>query len=260
MNIKKLFILAAMPMMCLALHAQESKGEVTDYTPKKGNFTVAATVGYNSYTSISAPSGSLTTYELQAVSTSWNDKKLMVGFEAGWFFKDLWKLSLSGGISFTHNPGYAEVPGTIDSTNVNNSVEDNMGEIPNYRAVANAQSFAYNVAVGVDRYFKCTKVPRLMWYMGVRVGFAYAENETKYDETTSMGKSVAEAWNLRGSITCGIDYFVLPAMYVGAQIDPFSYTYNMTSVKPQPGLKRLSADSHNFSGFAAPTIKIGFKF
>ncbi|MGZ2615533.1 BT1926 family outer membrane beta-barrel protein, partial [Bacteroides fragilis] len=35
----------------------------------------------------------------------------------------------------------------------NNSADENMGEIPNYRAVADAQSFAYNVSAGVDRYF-----------------------------------------------------------------------------------------------------------
>ena len=47
-----------------------------------------------------------------------------------------------------------------------------MGEIPNYRAVADAQSFAYNVSAGVDRYFNIKRVPNLMWYTGIRVGFA----------------------------------------------------------------------------------------
>ena len=135
-----------------------------------------------------------------------------------------------------------------------------MGEIPNYRAVASAQSFAYNVSAGVDRYFNIKRVPNLMWYTGVRVGFAYGENEMKYDEETSMGKSVAESWNLRGALTIGVDYFVLPALYVGAQIDPFAYTYNKTTYNPQAGLGDLSADSHNYSVLAAPTLKIGFKF
>ena len=45
-----------------------------------------------------------------------------------------------------------------------------------------------------------------------------------------------------------------------AQIDPFSYTYNMTTYKPQEGLSNLDADSHNFSFLSAPTIKISFKF
>lgn len=254
MKINRLFVLAVIPMMCLAANAQNSG---KDNTPKQGDFTVAATVGYNSYTNVTAPSGLLTDYEVQALSTNWSDKKLMVGFEAGWFFKDMWKLNLGGGISFTNNPGYSAVPGTIDS---DTNADDLMGEIPNYRAVADAQSFAYNVVAGVDRYFGMKKVPNLMWYTGVRVGFAYGQNQMKYDEETSMGKSIGETWNLRGALTIGVDYFVLPALYVGAQIDPFAYTYNMTKFNPQAGLGDLSADSHNFSLLAAPTLKVGFKF
>ena len=240
MKIKRLLVLAVLPMLCLAVNAQNSS---KDNTPKKGDFTVAATVGYNSYTSVTAPSGLLTDYEVRALSTNWADKKLMVGFEGGWFFKDQWKLNLGGGVSFT-----------------NNSADENMGEIPNYRAVADAQSFAYNVSAGVDRYFNIKRVPNLMWYTGIRVGFAYGENEMKYDEETSMGKSIAESWNLRGALTIGVDYFVLPALYIGAQIDPFAYTYNKTTYNPQAGLGDLSADSHNYSVLAAPTFKIGFKF
>ena len=70
------------------------------------------------------------------------------------------------------------------------------------------------------------------------------------DEYETMGKSTAETYNLRGAITFGVDYFVLPAMYVGVQVDPFAYTYNMTTYKPQEGLGNLSADSHNFSVLA----------
>ena len=128
MKIKRLLILAVLPMMCLAANAQNCS---KDNTPKKGDFTVAATVGYNSYTNVTAPSGLLTDYEVRALSTNWADKKLMVGFEGGWFFKDQWKLNLGGGVSFTNNPGYPAVPGTIDDSNKNNSADENMGEIPN---------------------------------------------------------------------------------------------------------------------------------
>lgn len=254
MRITRLLLLAVMPMMCLAAHAQQGK---KDFTPKKGDFTLAATVGYNSYASVSALPGTLANYEAAALSTNWTDKKLMVGFEAGWFFNDLWKLDLGGGLNFTNNPGYSAVPGTADE---NASAEDNMGEIPSYRAVANAQTFSYNVFAGVDRYFKMKSVPNLMWYTGLRVGMAYAQNQMRYDEYESMGRSIGETWNLRGAVTMGVDYFVLPAMYVGAQIDPFAYTYNMTTYKPQEGLSNLDADSHNYNFLAAPTIKIGFKF
>ena len=157
MKIKRLLVLAVLPMLCLAVNAQNCS---KDNTPKKGDFTVAATVGYNSYTSVTAPSGLLTDYVVRALSTNWADKKLMVGFEGGWFFKDQWKLNLGGGVSFTNNPGYPAVPGTIDDSNKNNSADENMGEIPNYRAVADAQSFAYNVSAGVDRYFNLYSIKK----------------------------------------------------------------------------------------------------
>lgn len=260
MKIKRLLILAVLPMMCLTAQAQNGK----DNTPKKGDFTVAATVGYNSYTNVTAPSGLLTNYEVQALTTNWSDQKLMVGFEAGWFFKDRWKLNLGGGLNFTHNPGYPAVPGTIDGTsaglNGGSSPDDMIGEIPNYRAVASAQTFGYSVAVGIDRYYQIRKVPNLMVYGGIRVGFAYGQNQMKYDEETSMGKSVAETCNLRGAFTMGADYFVLPGVYFGIQVDPVAYTYNVTKINPQAGLGDLAADSHNIGFLAAPTIKIGFKF
>lgn len=259
MKIKHLILLAVMPMVCLTAGAQTQKSCCTkDNTPKKGDFTLALTVGYNSYASVQAPSGLQATYEVAALSTNWADKKLMVGFEAGWFFKDLWKLNLGGGLNFTNNPGYSSVPGTIDAGVTN--PEEMMGEIPTYRAVGDAQTFSYNVFAGVDRYFKVAGVSNLMWYTGLRVGMAYCQNQVKYDEYVSMGKSVGETWNLRASVAMGIDYYVLPALYIGAQIDPLAYTYNMTTYKPQEGLSNLDADSHNFSLLAAPTLKVGFKF
>ena len=249
MKLRKLIILAVAPMMCLAANAQKQ-----EVGPKKGDLTVAATVSYNSYTSLNAPAGNLTDYNLQAVSTNWNDKKLMVGFEGGWFFSDLWKLTLGGGLSITSNPGYAPVLGTIDET-----YEKGDGSIPNYGAVANQSNMQFNVFTGVDRYFK-TKVCGLMPYVGVRVGYAYGQNTAVADDETWMGKSVGESFNVRGAATVGVDYFLTEGIFVGAQVDPFAYTYNKSTYKPQEGLGNLSANSHNFSVLAAPTLKVGFKF
>lgn len=249
MKLRKLIILAVVPMLCLSANAQKE-----DRGPKQGDFTVAATVSYNSYTSMKAPAGNLTDYSLQAVSTNWNDKQLMVGIEGGWFFSDLWKLTLGGGLSITSNPGYAPVPGTIDE---NTTAGD--GSIPNYAAVASQSDIQFNVFTGVDRYFK-TKVCGLMPYVGVRVGYAYGRNSAFADDEEWMGKSIGESFNIRGAATMGVDYFLTDAFFVGAQVDPFAYTYNKSTVKPQAGLGNLEANSNNFSVLAAPTIKVGFKF
>ncbi|WP_290375799.1 BT1926 family outer membrane beta-barrel protein [Paramuribaculum intestinale] len=252
MKIRRLLMSALLPMTCLCAAAQQGE----DNTPAKGDFTVAATLGYNSYTEATALPGNLTDYEASAFATDWSKKKLTVGFEAGYFVSEKWKLSLGGGINFTHNPGYADKPGTMT---LGMSGEDMVGEIPSYRAVASQYSCTYNVAAGLDRYFS-SSVKNLMWYGGVRVGMAYSLNEQKYDEWTAMGKSVGESWSLRGALTIGADYYVMKGMYVGASVDPFAYTYNMTSFRPQEGLARLSADSSNFAILAAPTVKIGFRF
>ena len=246
MKLRKLFILAVAPMMCLAASAQVA-------TPKKGDLTVAVTAGYNSYTSLSAPAGNLNDYKLQAVSTNWNEKQLMLGIEGGWFFKDLWKATLGGGMSITSNPGYAAVPGTAEGGNVGGA------SIPSYGAVASESDIQFNVFAGVDRYFK-SKVSGLMPYVGGRIGYAYGRNSAYADSEEYVGKSIAESFNVRVALTAGVDYSINDVLFVGAQIDGLAYTYNMSTYKPQAGLGNLSADSHNFSLLAAPTLKFGFKF
>lgn len=253
MNIKKLLISAVLPVLFLSTAAAQQ----ADNTPKKGDVTLAATIGYNSYASVTALPGNLYNYEASALSTDWTNKKLMVGLEGGWFVGNFWKLSLGGGLTFTNNPGYTGVPGTVDESL---SIEDNLGEIPNYRAVADAYTFGYNVTAGIDRYFNVKSVKNMMVYTGLRVGFAYGLNEQKYDEWTSMGKSTAETFNIRAGWTFGVDYYVLPCMFVGISVDPLAYTYNVTSYKPQEGLATLQADGHHIGFLAAPTIRLGFKF
>lgn len=250
MKINRLLALAVMPLIGVIAMAQ------TDNTPKKGDFVMAATMGYNSYTTISALDGSKTFYEGGAISTNWAEKKIGIGMELGIFSGDTWKWTLGGGFNATNNPGYPGVDGTFDQA----MDEIGDGSIPTYRAIADAKSVNYNVFVGIDKYYKVAKVTNLMWYTGLRAGIAYGMNQQRYDEVESMGKSTAETVNLRGAIAIGADYFLAKGIYVGVQVEPFAYTYNMTVYKPQEGLSALDADSHNFSVLSAPTLKLGFKF
>lgn len=267
MKKNRLLVSAVIPMLCLAAHAQECK---KDYAPKKGDITLALTVGYNSYANINAPSATYVGDEAQTIN--WTDKGLMVGFEAGWFVSDNWKLDLGGGLSFTNNPGYAGTPG-VGNYNDWDDESITIPGLPEYRPVADAQKLSYNVYAGIDRYFGISGVPNLKWYLGARFGASFCQSQKKYDdkiymsnsgsasiEILSMGKSVGQTWNLQGAIAAGVDYYLLPALYIGAQINPFCYTYNKTTWKPQEGMKSAEADSHNFNLLAAPTLKLGFKF
>lgn len=248
MKLNKLFVLAALPLIGLTANAQE-KG------PQKNDFTVAVTAGYNSTVMQEAAVGNLPSYNgFQSQTTNWNDKALTIGIEGGWFFLDEWKLTLGGGMNITKKPGYTGVPGSADSDEA-----FEMGDIPSYGAVADQSFVQFNVYTGVDRYFK-TKVDGLYLYAGARVGYAYGRNSSFLDDETTMGKSVGEAFNIRGALTGGVDYFITDGFYVGAQVDPFAYTYNRSLIKPQEGLSNLDANSHNFGILAAPTLKVGFKF
>ena len=242
MKLRKLIILAVAPMMCLAASAQ-------DNNPKKGEFTVAATVGYNSYTSVTTSTYVSSGYTPSSAYSNWNDKQLMVGIEGGWFFHDMWKLTLGGGLSITTKPGYEALEGT--------GYEN--GDIPTYYAVDNESRVQYNVYTGVDRYFDFLNVKGLMPYAGVRFGFAYGRH-TVQGEDLYMGKSVAESFNFRGALTAGVDYFFNSSVFVGIQVDPFAYTRNRTAMIPQEGLSNTEASANNFSILAAPTLKVGFKF
>ena len=254
--IKRLLILACAVMLGVAGIAQEKCD--MDFGPKKGDFTWSATMGANSFVSHNAPI--VTTqpnYYVQALSTDWFDSNLAVGIDGNWFFSDKWSWRFGGGLGYTNIPGYAEKLGTFDE----NSVPGD-GSVPTYEGVAEGFSFKYNVYTGFDRHFACEKVKNLYFHIGIHAGFAYSLNSLNGEDysSTSLGTSVGEAFNIRGAFNTGVDYYFLPAMFVGLEVNALQYTYNMTLIRPQSGLSNLAADSHNVGFLAAPTLKIGFKF
>lgn len=240
MNIKKLILLAALPVLSLQANAQDK--------PAAGEITLAATVGYNSYIEARALPGNSTSYQTEALSTTWSDKKLLTGVEAGYFVTEAIKVSLGGGFNFTHKPGYAEVPGTTTGT---------PGDLPSYRAVADAQNITYAITLAADYYMN---INGLNLFAGFHAGGSYVQDAHKYDEASSMGKSIAECWSARAAVAGGADYFFSKNFFVGMSVDVLSYNYGMASYKPQEGIKPLQADSHSIGFLSAPTIKVGFKF
>ena len=233
---------ASLLLTLAAASAQERGGHQND-------FTAAVTVGYNASVMQNAQPGNQYTYSIAAPSTNWNDKSLGAGVELGWFFVDLWRLNIGGGFSFTNTPGYPGIPGTGYET----------GDIPDYDAVVNRNTMQFNVSLGFDRYFR-TGVDGLLPYVGIKAGYAYGNDIAFKDDETWMGQSAGEAFNIRGAVTVGVDYYFTDGFFIGASIDPFAYTYCYTMIKPQAGLAGLAADSHNYSAFAAPTVRIGFCF
>lgn len=220
MNIEKLLLLAVMPMVGVVAQAQTVEPE-NDYTPKKKDVTVATTLKSNSFTTISAPNSSNTYFSAPYVSGNMTQKQLGLGFELGYFTGDSWKWTLGGGFNFSHNPGYPGIEGTSD---MYIGEAGNAGSIPTYNPVAKSSAMNYEVYAGVDKYHKVKYVPNLLWYSGVRAGLAYGLDKTKTDEPESNGVSSAETYNFRGDFALGVEYYVAPAIFIGAQISPVSYS------------------------------------
>lgn len=242
---KKILLITAALLTTLAVEAQMKQGDVT----------LGASVGFNTYIGQSDP-GYKNTYEVAGLNTTGFNTPLSVGIEGNWFVTDKWALRFGGGFGYTFKPGYSEVPGTLDG--VDETWED--GGVPNYRAVGSASDMRWSATVGMNHYWQMKGVENLYFYTGFQLGFSYGLFQIKYNEAASMGRAVSQSYTGRISWSAGADYYILPSMFVGIEVQPLQYSYNVSGLRPQQGMKLLQADSHNIGFLAMPTIKIGFKF
>ena len=254
----KQFKICSVWLAALALSVGTAWAQNQDHTPKKGAVEVGASLSYNTYHTPSAPSASML-LENAALSNQWTSNPLMVGVDASWFFSDKWSIQAGGGFAYTYKPGYSERLGvTVDDPN--DTQPDWSLDVPTYRAVANASDMSYSLFVGANHHWTFQSAPNLVLYAGARIGFSYGLSQAKYNEASSMGVSVAERSTFRVSAPLGVKYYVARSFFVGAEVSPVAYGYNLNTLRPQEGLASYSADSHEFSFLAAPTLKIGFRF
>ncbi|WP_454998273.1 BT1926 family outer membrane beta-barrel protein [Capnocytophaga granulosa] len=253
MKITKLLAIALLPSLWSYTQAQEqttepttsaeAAGEEAVSSPLKNKVSLAATLSYNNYLTAPAPAPALS-HAVAAPVANWTEKNMLVGVDGNWFFSNTWKLNFSAGFNFTKNPGYSKKTGVGTV-------------IPEYATVPSSHSLGAVVSLGADRYFHAKSNQNFVWYVGPRVGFAYVNSAANYEEAYSQ----AEAFNARIAATVGADYYLVEnTFFVGVQIDPLAYTYGVHTIKPQPNVGSRSADNHNFSVLAAPTLKIGFTF
>lgn len=251
MNIKHFTTLvAALLLGAGLLQAQEQVGRI-----KPVRFSAALTAGANGYAGVKAMDGTAGLYQMEALSADWTDKIPAFGAEVSLLFCDKWKLDVGGMFNFSYNPGYIGVPGSAYGDRAYQ-----LGDVPEYRAVAQQQSVSYLAYIGCSYYFRVEKVPALRPYLGLRFTGSYANNVSKYDEEESMGFSAAETFGLGASFVGGIDYYLASNFFIGASLDLVRYVYGVTAYRPQEGLPSLSGDAHNLGAFAAPRLKIGFLF
>ena len=238
----------ALSLTCTAANAQEKEKPV---------FSLALTVGANSFASVSAMPGTQDVYETQAPAVNWTDKKIGFGIEGGLKIGPSWRILIGGAFNYGLNPGH---PGSAGTTTTGFPAEYNANQIPTYNSVAAQNSLSYLAYAGFDYLFDISVLPRLKPVFGFRFGGSYAADSKKWDDPQTMGASVAEAYYFKGAVVGGVDYFFTDNFFLGITLNLFDYTYTVSRYKPQEGLAALSADGHLFGAIANPALRIGFCF
>lgn len=223
--------------------------------PEKGNVLLSVNFGVGSFISQSAPLPNLASYDLSAPMQNWFDQKPILNVEGRWFVSEKWALKLTGGFAYNYNPGYLEVPGNVNGTGI-----VDVGNLPTYNAVSNSSNVQFSVGVGAERYWKIGDSERLYFRAGGELGWAYGRASATADNEAYAGLSIGEAYALRVAPVTGFDYFIGKALFVGIDVRPVAYQYSVYNIRPQAGIKMMSADSHSFSFISQPMIKFGIRF
>lgn len=247
---KKIFAILVFMGIVFLGQAQTTNNE---FAPKKGDKMVSFNLGVGSAVGLEAPLPNLGTYTVTTPHRNWLDKGLSMNVEFRWMFAQKWALKLKGGVSYGFGPEYNAVPGTAEGETAE------IGDVPNYGFVPESDRLQYQVGLGFDRYV-ATKYQRLFFYYGLEAGFAYGRNTANSEDESYSGKSVGESYSISGSFVTGFQYFIADAIYTGIEICPVGYSYSVNNLRPQAGLKMLSADAHKFNFLANPVIKLGFRF
>lgn len=207
---------------------------------------ISVTYGPSDYMSITAPNGNQAVYSgAETYSADWIHNDMSFGFEGGAYISSGFRMVVAGGFSRTVAPGHSEYIGTAN------------GVVPSYDETPNRASNNFLAQLGAD---VCFGEGNVKPFVGLRGRGAYGYNEIKYNNVASMGKSVAETWNIGGAVVFGADYHFEGGLMLGCQFDLFSYTYGGIRKKPQPGLAANEGSCQNIGFIALPTIKLGFNF
>lgn len=247
-----LTIIATLLVGSFAVFSQTTEEDLentnNDSIPRK-KFAVAATLGYNSYTNVRNPNVT----HLASRYRAWSNSGLYIGVEGGYFLSVDMKLTFELGFNHTYNPGYLSVPGT-GSGNLQ------QGDIPSYKAVANQSNTTYRFVFGANKYSKIAR--NLSLYYGGTLGLSHGFSSYKIpDADSNLGVSAGESLTTNIAGVAGIEYSLPNSpLYFAIQTNALNYSYNVTSVKPVPGVAPLKADAHGFSFIGYPSLRLGFTF
>lgn len=255
---KRLLMAASLTIVSLTIEAQESL---------RNSLTVAVTIGSDTYTSAKAQ----VCYNAAGYTpdnANWQDRKMMTGIELGWFATEEIKVALGGGFNYRCVPGFEE-------TSYAHGCD--MGICSGTSYLDAEKQISYHAYLSGNYYIR-TGIERLKAIAGVKGDWAHCISKLTPTYTGSYSTSVsgqssqtvsnrhhtttgkAEAFDIKGALTIGAEYFITRNFYAGVQADLGSFTYSVARTLPSDSKMTLKGEAYNASFLSCPMLKIGFAF
>ncbi len=175
----------------------------------------------------------------------------MMGAEIKYFVTDDIAAKFFAGGQYSKTPGKAEKIGTASGYPL-----DPYSEVPTYSYVSETKSHQLFITLGADKYFTRNNVSL---YTGVEGGFRYSATSSATPDVAYVGTSAQEVYGFNGAITLGGEYNAPLGLFVGVEIRPFSYNYNVTTISPVQN-SSFQASSYTIGYFVFPMLKVGVNF
>jgi outer membrane protein W len=273
--IKKILLLALLGVLIVPLQAQEAVSTGSDYAPKAGNVQVNLLLGKGFFyvntddilliqRNAEVVGNNLTT-NLPAYLTlsdpNSNSLLNMIGIEAKYFITDHIAVSLSGAGYINNTPWREAVDATKSGDDIIFPKYVNIDAQLKTRVVANLGG-QYYFTVGNDRIHPYAGILGTFQFASLSAQSTYAgfDDASLEADKKDAGVRTGQLFGWAASAVAGIEYSLFPGFTVGFEIKPFSYYYSGLTLFAQPGLDAMTGENQDYSIFAQPVFKIGFRF
>ena len=211
----------------------------------------------------------------------------ILGVQGKYFWQDCWSVSFSGGMNIGVTPKKDYIEAEVLDKNLETGQITNQLPASKYINATATNNFFVNA--GIERYFR-TKNKRISPYVGASVGYQMARVETRepytglmvdIDNMTTMpnpafgddsyegtlveqqvyipaGK-IGQMFAIKGAAVAGVEYSLMPGMFLALEFQPLSYRYDVIQIAPQ-SFGHYNLCHHNIKIFDMPTVRIGYRF
>lgn len=212
----------------------------------------------------------------------------IVGVQGKYFWQDCWSVSFSGGMNIGVTPKKDYIEANVLDQNLQTGEITN--QLPASKYVNATATNNFFVNAGIERYFK-TKNKRIFPYVGASVGYQMARVETRepytglmvdidnnmttmpnpgFNEDSDHGTlveqqvyipagKIGQMFAIKGAAVAGVEYNLMPGMFLALEFQPLSYRYDVIQIAPQ-GFGHYNLCHHNIKIFDMPTVRIGYRF